>query len=100
MKNIPDKKENKYINYLYITKFIATISITLTFFVFLTILAPTLNGGILHAYLDNGAGSLCVHFITPILAIIDFLFFSKDYKSKKYTPYMQLFRLYYMFYLS
>lgn len=77
------KKNNKYINYLYITKFIATISITLTFFVFLTILAPTLEGGVLHAYLDNGAGSLCVHFITPILAIIDFLFFSKDYKSEK-----------------
>ena len=75
--------KSEYDQTLYITKFIATISITLTFFVFLTILAPTLEGGILHAYLDNGAGSLCVHFITPILAIIDFLFFSKDYKSKK-----------------
>ena len=70
-------------NILYITKFLATISITLTFFVFLTILAPTLEGGIINSYLGNGAGSLCVHFITPILAIIDFIIFDKEYKSKK-----------------
>ncbi len=76
-------KKLAFNNLLYITKFLATISITLTFFVFLTILAPTLDGGILYAYLGNGAGSLCVHFITPILAIIDFLFFDSDYKSKK-----------------
>lgn len=71
----------KYNNYLYITKFLATISITLTFLVFLTILAPTLESGIIHAYIDNGAGSLCVHFITPVLAIIDFLLFDSEYKS-------------------
>ena len=66
---------------LYIIKFLATISITLTFFVYLIILAPTIDGGIIYSYLSNGAGSLCVHFITPILAIIDFLFFDKEYKS-------------------
>ena len=76
-------KEVDVKNYLYIIKFLATISITLTFFVFLTILAPTLEGGIVNSYLSNGAGSLCVHFITPILAIIDFLFFDKEYESKK-----------------
>lgn len=70
-------------NYLYIVKFLATISITLTFFVYLIILAPTIEGGIINSYLNNGAGSLCVHFITPILAIIDFLFFNSEYKSKK-----------------
>ena len=78
------KKRMKFKNYLYIVKFLATISITLTFFVFLTILAPTLEGGIINAYLGNGAGSLCVHFITPILAIIDFLFFDYEYKPQKY----------------
>lgn len=67
---------------LYIIKFMATISITLTFLVFLTILAPTMEGGIIYAYLMFDYGSLCVHLITPILAIIDFLFFDKDYKSK------------------
>ena len=77
------KKEIKYNNLIYIVKFLATISITLTFFVFLTILAPTLGGGILNAYLGNGAGSLFVHFITPILAVIDFLVFDDEYKPKK-----------------
>ncbi len=39
-------------------------------------------GGIIYAYLADGAGSLCVHFITPILAIIDFLLFDYEYKAK------------------
>ena len=77
------KNKNTVLNNgLYIIKFLATISITLTFFVFLTLLAPTFEGGIINSYLGNGAGSLCVHFITPILAIIDFLFFDSEYKSK------------------
>ena len=80
--NLVGNKNIKFKNYMHITKFLATISITLTFFVFLTILAPTIEGGILNAYLANGAGSLFVHFVTPILAIIDFLFFDKEYESK------------------
>lgn len=67
---------------LYIVKFLATISISLTFFVFLTLLAPTIDGGIINAYFGNGAGSLCVHFITPVLSIIDFLFFDNEYNLK------------------
>ncbi len=70
-------------NYLYIIKFLSTISITLTFVVFMLLLAPTLETGFINAYLMNDAGSLCVHFITPILSIIDFLFFTSEYKSKK-----------------
>ena len=77
------KKKLDYKNYLYITKFIATISITLTFFVYLTLLGPTIEGGLINSYLNNGAGGLCVHFITPILSVIDFLYFDNDYKSKK-----------------
>lgn len=77
------KKKLTYPNYLYIIKFLATISITLTFFVYLTLLAPTMEGGILNSYLAGGAGSLCVHFITPILAIIDFLYFDSEYNPKK-----------------
>ncbi len=83
IRSLITKKEITVPNFLYIIKFLATISITLTFFVFLTILAPTIDGGILYAYLGNGAGSLFVHFIAPILAIIDFLLFDKEYKSKK-----------------
>ena len=76
------KKELKMNNTFYIIKFLATISITLTFFVFLTILAPTIEGGIIHAYLSYHYGSLCLHFITPLLAIFDFLFFDEDYQEK------------------
>ena len=78
-----NKKESEMKNGLYITKFLATISITLTFFVFMTILAPTIEGGFINAYIMYGCGSLCLHFITPLLAIIDFLFLTKGYKSKK-----------------
>lgn len=81
-KSLTINKKIKVNNNLYLTKFLATISITLTFLVFLLILAPTMPGGIIQAYLINDAGSLCVHFITPLLAIIDFLIFDYDYKSK------------------
>lgn len=77
------KKELVYSNMLYIIKFMATISITLTFLVFMFLLAPTFPGGIISAYLDGKAGSLCVHFITPLLAILDFIFFDDLYKPKK-----------------
>lgn len=79
---ILNNKKIEFKNYLYIIKFLATISITLTFFVFMTILAPTLDGGFINAYLSYGGGSFFVHFLTPVLAIIDFLFFDKEYKSK------------------
>lgn len=81
--NLKGKKVFKFKNYMYIIKFLATISIALTFFVYLTILAPAFDGGIIYSYLYNGAGSLCVHFITPVLSIIDFLVFDHEYKSKK-----------------
>ncbi|MDD6305503.1 MAG: Pr6Pr family membrane protein [Clostridiales bacterium] len=70
-------------NWQYIIKFMATISITLTFLIYLCILAPTSSTGFLNAYLQNGAGSLCVHFITPVLAILDFLMFDYRYHSTK-----------------
>ena len=73
----------KYKKYLYIIKFLSTISISLTFLVFLFLLAPTLDSGFINAYLMNDAGSLCVHFITPVLSIIDFLLFDREYKLNK-----------------
>lgn len=78
---IYDLKKAKYIPQgMYLIKFMATISITLTFFVYMLLLAPTNSQGFIGAYLNNGAGSLCVHFITPVLAIIDFLLFSEHYR--------------------
>lgn len=71
-------------NMWYTVKYMATISITATFMIYLFILAPTHEGGFLYAYFVNGAGSLCVHFITPILAIADFFLYDYEYKSNKF----------------
>lgn len=86
---IYDLKKVKYISQgMYLIKFMATISITLTFFVYMLLLAPTNSHGFIGAYLNNGAGSLCVHFITPVLSIIDFLLYSENYiPSEKHVYY-------------
>lgn len=68
---------------MYVTKFMATISITLTCFVYMLLLAPTNEAGFLGAYFHNGAGSFCVHLLNPVLAIIDFLYFDKEYCSSQ-----------------
>lgn len=64
----------------YVVKFMATISITLTFLVYLLLLAPLNEGGIIGSYLHNNGGSFCVHFITPVLAILDFILY--DYRME------------------
>ena len=81
------KKKRKVSNKLYVVKFFSTISITLTFLVFMFLLAPSFNGGLISAYLWCDGGSLCLHFITPLLAIVDFLAFDYDYKEEKYDAY-------------
>lgn len=70
-------------NRLYIIKYLMTASITLTFLVYMFILAPTDKAGIVTAYMRNHASSLCLHFINPVFAIIDFLLFDYRYESKK-----------------
>lgn len=76
-------KRERRNNFAYITKYVATISITLTFLIYLTLLAPTNANGFLYAYFTNGAGSLCVHMVGPVLAIIDFLLFDYGFVSSK-----------------
>lgn len=77
------KTSCKHSNRAYRIKFLATISITLTFLVYMFILAPNTPGGILHAYFAKGAISFCVHFLTPVLAIVDFLLFDYPFQSTK-----------------
>ena len=69
--------------FTYIVKFMATISITLTFLIYLLVLAPTDPRGFIGAYMGNGWGSLCVHFVCPVLAILDFCLFDYPYRSGK-----------------
>ncbi len=72
-----------YSNLAYRVKFLATISITLTFLVYMLILAPNSRGGILNAYFGYGAGSFCVHFANPVLSIVDFLLLDYEFESTK-----------------
>lgn len=81
------KKRRKISNRLYIIKFFSTISITLTFLVFLFILAPSFKGGLISAYSWCAWGSFCLHLLTPLLAIVDFLAFDHDYKEGKKDEY-------------
>lgn len=74
-----DSKPNAW----YIFKFMMTISIAVTFTLYLCFLAPTNKLGFVGAYMNNGCSSLCVHFITPLLAIFDFVLFDYKYKSSR-----------------
>ena len=74
-----DAKPNAW----YIFKFMMTISIAVTFTLYLCFLAPTNKLGFVGAYMNNGCSSLCVHFITPLLAIFDFILFDYKYKSSR-----------------
>lgn len=70
-------------NGLYILKFLMTLSITLTCLVYMIILGPTSEDGLIGAYLNKYAGSLGVHLIGPVFAIADFLMFDKGFSAKK-----------------
>ncbi len=67
----------------YVFKYMATISITLTMLVYMFLLAPTYPEGFTGSYLQNGAGSLCVHLVGPLISIIDFLVFDYYYESSR-----------------
>ena len=53
-------------------KFAATVSILVTFLVYLSVLGPMTPGGLLAAYREDGWASLCLHLITPLLTFADF----------------------------
>ena len=71
------------IDVILLTKFLLTLSITLTCFVYIIILGPTSENGLIGAYLNKYAGSLGVHLIGPVFAIADFLAFDKGFVAKK-----------------
>lgn len=63
-----------------LVKYLFTIAITITFLVFAFMLAPTLGIDYLLSF-----NNYSLHFIVPILAIIDFFIFDKDIKLNKFT---------------
>jgi len=60
-------------------KYMAAVSILLTFLLYLTVLAPIMPGGILAAYRQDHWASLCMHLITPFLTIVDFFLHDTEY---------------------
>jgi len=61
-------------------KFVFTVSITLTFIVFALLLSPWMP----ISYLTSPS-NICIHFLAPIMAIIDFLYFDQPFMHKKTT---------------
>lgn len=76
-------RRKKPSNSWYIIKYLMTISILLTFLIYLCVLAPTDKRGFIGAYTDKCCASLCVHFITPLLSILDFILFDYEFRQKK-----------------
>ena len=64
-------------------KYLASVSITLTFLVYLLLLAPRMPGGFLAAYRQDHCASLCLHLITPLLTLADFLLHDTDYPWRR-----------------
>ena len=63
---------------LLIIKYLFTVAITITFLVFVFMLAPTLSLDYLLSY-----NNFSLHFIVPILALVDFFIFNSDIKLTK-----------------
>lgn len=64
-------------------KYSATVSIFMTFLIYLLVLAPAMPGGFFAAYRQDHYASLCLHVITPVLTIADFLLHDTDYAWEK-----------------
>lgn len=54
-------------------KYSATVSVFITFLIYLVALGPMEPGGLLAAYRQDHWASLCLHVITPALCVADFL---------------------------
>ena len=56
-----------YARSILILKFMASVSLFVTFLVFLLFLAPFVPGGIIAAYTQDHCASLCMHLFNPVL---------------------------------
>ena len=73
--------------WLYVTKYVFVVAITLTMVVFWLLLAPTIQ---LPSYLLSPS-NLFAHTLTPILSLASFSFFdSRDYKLSKKSSFFSL----------
>lgn len=68
-------------NIFFVIKFILTLCISITWLIYMCILAPTSDAGFFKSYMGHHYGSLCLHMITPVFALLDFILFDYNYKS-------------------
>lgn len=71
------KKDSAPSNAYCAAKFVATLSIAVTFLVYLVILAPTNAYGFFGAYKTFYCASLCAHVVSPLLTIVHFFAFDQ-----------------------
>ena len=69
-------------------KYAATVSVIITFLVFLLVLAPMNRRGLMAAYASSHWSSLCLHLIVPLLSVIDFILIDAPHMhwQKKHIP--------------
>ena len=58
---------------LRVAKYTATVSVLMTFLVYLTVLAPMYPGGMLAAYAQDHCASLALHIVSPLFCTADFI---------------------------
>ena len=66
----------------YRIKFVATLSIFVTFFLYTCFLAPTSSYGFLGAFMRNGGASFATHVVGPLCALADFFFFDRAFEPR------------------
>ncbi len=66
------KQTTKAARTLHLIKYMATLSIFITFIVYLTIIAPFDPSGFIGSYTQDHCASLCLHAIAPLLTLADF----------------------------
>jgi hypothetical protein len=64
-------------------KYSATVSIFITFAVYLLVLAPMMPGGIFAAYRQDHYASFCLHVLTPVFTIADFFLNDTEFRWEK-----------------
>lgn len=74
--------------WVYIVKYVATISVSVTFITVVIFLAPLIGikSGSINGYFSLFANSnFVLHFMNPVLAVLTLVLFEDDYKLEKYN---------------
>ena len=68
--------------WMFIFKFMMTIGVIITFAMYITMIAPKSDQGLLGSYANHHYGSLMLHMISPVLSVADFFIFDDRYAPK------------------